>query len=103
MKRGITVASAAGFRAQTRPPGTEFSDAETKRQKPSSKRANAGRDQNPRTEWPEIPAETLYLASRRKPAVCGDWMVAAAVVFPYFSADPDGKSGVPLHELPYGP
>src|SRR5258708_10435346 len=28
-KRGITAASAAGFRAQTRPPGTEFLDAET--------------------------------------------------------------------------
>src|SRR6266481_4251664 len=26
-------------------------------------------------EWPEIPAETPYLASYRKRAVCEDWMV----------------------------
>src|SRR5258708_33731057 len=61
--------------AQPRPPGTEFLDAETKRQKSSFKPANARRDQNPGTEWPEIPAETRYSASCRKRAVCGDWMV----------------------------
>jgi len=54
-------------------------DAETKRQKSSFKRANARRDQNPGTEWPEIPAETRYSASCRKRAVCGDWMVVGAV------------------------
>ena len=43
----------------------------------AAKCANANRDQNPGTEWPEIPAETRYSASRRKRAVCGDWMVGA--------------------------
>src|SRR6266404_5423338 len=66
--------------AQPRPPGTEILDAETKRQKSSFKRANARRDQNPGTEWPEIPAETRYSASSRKRAVCGDWMVVRAVI-----------------------
>jgi len=61
----------------TTAPGTEFLDAETKRQKSSSKTANACGDQNPGNEWPEIPAETLYSARYRKPAVCGDWMVGA--------------------------
>jgi hypothetical protein len=36
---------------------------------------NACRDQNPGNEWPEIPAETHYLASYQERAVCGDWMV----------------------------
>src|SRR6266566_5296560 len=67
------------LRVQPRPPGTEFLEAETKRQKSSSKRANARRDQNSLIEWPEIPAKTLELASCRKPAVCGDWMVVCAV------------------------
>jgi hypothetical protein len=57
------------------PPGTEFLDAETGRQKQSAKRANARRDQNPGNERSEIPAETPYLAWYRKRAVCGDWMV----------------------------
>ncbi len=42
--------SRARLRAQPRPPGTEFLDAETKRQKPSFERANADRDQNPGNE-----------------------------------------------------
>src|SRR5258707_15249494 len=66
--------------AQPRPPGTEILDAETKRQKSSFKRANARRDQNPGTEWPEIPAETRYSASCRKRAVCKDWVVVCAVI-----------------------
>ena len=33
------------------------------------------RDQSPRSKWPEIPAETPYLALWRKRAVCKDWMV----------------------------
>jgi hypothetical protein len=49
--------TALGLRAQSRPPGTEFLDAETRGQKWSFKRANARRDQKPRIEWPEIPAE----------------------------------------------
>jgi hypothetical protein len=36
---------------------------------------NARRDQNPRIEWPEIPAETPYLASYRERAVCKGWVV----------------------------
>src|SRR5258706_10345725 len=78
-KSEIRVYSAVQPCAQPRPPGTEFLDAETKRQKSSFKRANARRDQNPGTEWPEIPAETRYSASCRKRAVCGDWMVVCAV------------------------
>ena len=78
-KRGITAASAAGFRARTRPPGTEFLDAETGHQKSLVKCANGRRDQNPGSDWPKIPAETPYSASDRKPAVCGDWMVVCAV------------------------
>jgi hypothetical protein len=60
---------------QSRLPGTEFLDAETKRQKSPLKCANAYRDQNPGSEWPENPAETPYLVSYRKRAVCKDWMV----------------------------
>jgi hypothetical protein len=67
--------SAVQLRAQPQPPGTEFLDAETKRQKSSFKRANARRDENSRVEWPEIPAGTLYLASYRKRAVCKGWVV----------------------------
>jgi hypothetical protein len=40
---------------------------------------NARRDENPEIEWPKIPAETPYLASHGKRAVCGDWVVDAAV------------------------
>jgi hypothetical protein len=62
------------------PPGTEFLDVETRRQKSPPKWVNARRDQNPGCEWPEIRAERPYLASYRKRAVCGDWMVAEAVL-----------------------
>ena len=54
-------------------------DAETGRQKSPLKRTNAHRDKNPGIEWPEIRAETPYLASYRKRPVCGDWMVVCAV------------------------
>jgi hypothetical protein len=67
------------LRAQAQPPGTEFLDAETERQKSPLKRANARRDENPGSKWPKIPAKTPYLASYRKRAVCGDWMVVCAV------------------------
>src|SRR5258707_8161464 len=50
-------------------------------QKSPLRRANAHRDKDLRNEWPEIPAETPYLASYRKRAVCGDWMVVCAVRF----------------------
>jgi hypothetical protein len=69
----------ADFASKTWPPGTEFLDAETGRQKSALKSVSARRDQSPENKWPEIPAKTPYLASYRKPAVCGDWMVVCAV------------------------
>ena len=78
-KSELRVAIAVGLRAQSRLPGTEFLDAETGRQKSPLKRANARRDENPGSKWPKIPAKTPYLASYRKRAVCGDWMVVCAV------------------------
>src|SRR6266404_7548156 len=59
---------------RSRPPGTEFLDAETGRQKPPPKRMSVHRDQSPRSKWPETPAETPYLALWRKRAVCKDWL-----------------------------
>src|SRR5450755_895715 len=47
--------SAVQLRAQSRLRGTEFLDAETKRQKSPLKCANACRDQSPGSKWPEIP------------------------------------------------
>jgi hypothetical protein len=79
-KGRFTGACAVGLHAQGWPPGTEFLDAETGRQKSPPKCVNARRDQNPGCEWPEIPAERPYLASYRKRAVCGDWMVVCAVM-----------------------
>ena len=78
-KRPIYGACAVGLHAQGWPPGTEFLDAETGRQKSPPKCVNARKDQNPGCEWPEIPAERPYLASYRKRAVCGDWMVVCTV------------------------
>src|SRR6266849_3574599 len=63
--RNCGWAIAVGLRAQSRLPGTEFLDAETKRQKSPLKCANAYRDQNPGSEWPENPVETPYLAPYR--------------------------------------
>ena len=54
-KVGIAGAIAVGLRAQSRLPGTEFLDAETKRQKSPLKCANAYRYLNPGSEWPENP------------------------------------------------
>src|SRR6266404_6850735 len=45
---------------RSRPPGTEFLDAETGRQKPPPKRVSAHRDQSPRSKWPEIPRNALF-------------------------------------------
>src|ERR1700675_1157639 len=72
--------STVRLHAQPRLPGTEFLDAETGRQKPPPKCANAHRDQNPGIESPEMPAETPYWTSCRTRAVCGDWMVVCAVI-----------------------
>src|SRR5712675_2430174 len=76
---GIAAAGAAGFCARTRPPGTEFLDAETGPQISPPKWVSAHRDKNPGNEWSEIPAETPYLVSSQNRAVCGDRMVADAV------------------------
>jgi uncharacterized protein GlcG (DUF336 family) len=54
--------SAVNFAFKAWLPGTEFLDAETGRQKSPLRCANAYRDQIPGSEWPEIPAETPYLA-----------------------------------------
>jgi hypothetical protein len=80
LKSAEETASVTGDRKSGRSPGTEFLDAETRRQKSRPKSVNAGRDQNPGSEWPEIPAEAPYLASYRKRAVCGDWMVVCTVI-----------------------
>ena len=74
-KVGIAGAVRSNFALIARLPGTEFFDAETRRQKSSRKRANACRDQSLGSKWPEIPAEAPYLASTREGVVCGDWMV----------------------------
>jgi len=68
-----------GFRARARPPGTEFLDAETGRQKSPPKWVSAHRDKITGNKGSEIPAETRYLASGRKRSVCEDWMVVCAV------------------------
>src|ERR1700738_5448883 len=70
-----TASTSLGLRAQSRPPGTEFLDAETRRQKRSFKRANARRDQKPRIEWPEIPAETPLSSVVSESSVCKGWVV----------------------------
>ena len=48
-----------------------------------NRRSNAralSRDQNPRNEWPKIPAETPYLALSPTSAVCEGWVVVCAVI-----------------------
>jgi hypothetical protein len=62
LKVGIPCASAVGPRDRARPPGTDFSDAETGRQKSALKYVSARRDQSPASERPEIPTETPYSA-----------------------------------------
>jgi hypothetical protein len=52
----LRVQNAVELRAQARPPGTEFLDAETGRQKPPLKCDNAHRDENPGIEWPTTSA-----------------------------------------------
>ena len=79
-KAGTAGAVRSHFVLKTRPPGTEFLDAETGRKKPSRKSVNASRDQSPESKWPEIPAEEPYLASTRGRVVCGDRMVVCAVI-----------------------
>ena len=68
-------------------------DAETGRQKPPLKCADAHRDQNPGIEWPKIPAETPYQASCRNWTVCKGWMVVCAVKYEPVSLLFDQKQG----------
>ena len=82
-------------------------DAETGRQKSPPKRVSAHRDKNPGNEWPEIPAETPYLASYRKRAVCGDWMVEVvgyklATHPPVIEPVSAGKSGTEICDAETG-
>jgi hypothetical protein len=74
---GFAGARAADLAPKAWPPGTDFLDAETGRQKSALKCVSARRDQSPASEGPKIPAETPYSASYRKRAVCEDWMVEA--------------------------
>src|SRR5258707_10846054 len=66
--------------ARARPPGTEFLDAETGRQKSPLKRATVCRDQSSGIGWPKVPVETHRSASYRKYTVCKGWMVVCAVI-----------------------
>ena len=86
-------ARAANFAPKAWPPGTDFLDAETGRQKSALKYVSARRDQSPASEWPKIPAETPYSASYRKRAVCEDWMVVCAVICEPVSASKIGYYG----------
>src|SRR5260221_2027998 len=68
---------AVQLRAQSPAAGNGIFGCRDRAPKSPLKCANVGRDQNPRSEWPEIPAETPYSESYRKRAVCEDWMVGA--------------------------
>ena len=46
---------------KTQPPGTEFWDPETGHQKSPLRRLETFRDQNPRNEKPQIPAESARM------------------------------------------
>jgi hypothetical protein len=56
-------------------PGTEFFDAETGRQKSPPSAQTPPETKIQEVGGPEILAETLYLTSRRKRAVCKDCVV----------------------------
>src|SRR5260370_16076145 len=77
---------AVQLRAQSPAAGNGIFGCRDRAPKSPLKCANVGRDQNPRSEWPEIPAETPYSESYRKRAVCEDWMVVCAVVYEPVSA-----------------
>ena len=57
-KIAIAAANAVGIRALALPPGTEFLDAKTGRQKSALKRATVRRDQSLGIGSPKVPAET---------------------------------------------
>jgi hypothetical protein len=69
--------SAVQLRAQSPAAGNGIFRCRDRAPKTATKMRARHRDQNPGSEWPEIPAETPYSASYRKRAVCGDWMVEA--------------------------
>src|SRR5258706_4703094 len=63
---------AVQLRAQSPAAGNGIFGCRDRAPKSPLKCANVGRDQNPGSEWPEIPAETPYSESYRKRAVCED-------------------------------
>ena len=73
----VEYGGAVQLRAQSPAAGNGIFGCRDRAPKSPLKCANVGRDQNPRSEWPEIPAETPYSESYRKRAVCEDWMVGA--------------------------
>jgi hypothetical protein len=73
----IATANEVRIPARASPPGTEFLDAETGRQKSPLKRITVRRDQNLGNGWPKVPAETPYLGYCRKFGVCKGWVVEA--------------------------
>src|SRR5258707_3633562 len=79
--------SAVQLRAQSPAAGNGIFGCRDRAPKSPLKCGNVGRDQNPRSEWPEIPAETPYSESYRKRAVCEDWMMVWAVVCEPVSAE----------------
>src|SRR5258705_10047282 len=74
-KSELRVAVRSNFVAPSPAAGNGIFGCRDRAPKSPLKCANVGRDQNPRSEWPEIPAETPYSESYRKRAVCEDWMV----------------------------
>src|SRR5258705_13586420 len=79
-KSELRVAVRSNFVAPSPAAGNGIFGCRDRAPKSPLKCANVGRDQNPRSEWPEIPAETPYWESYRKRAVCEDWMVVCAVM-----------------------
>jgi hypothetical protein len=72
---GITATRAVRLCAPGSVAGNGIFGLKTERQNPLPKVANAGRDKNPELGWQKSPAETAYLTSSRKFAVCEGWVV----------------------------
>jgi hypothetical protein len=75
VNRAITASNALGLRVRTWPPGTEYWDAETGRQRVAREGTTHPQRQKAGQRAPKIPAGTPYLASPRKPSVCKGWVV----------------------------
>src|SRR5258705_13575534 len=71
-KSELRVAVRSNFVAPSPAAGNGIFGCRDRAPKSRLKCANVGRDQNPRSEWPEIPAETPYWESYRKRAVCDE-------------------------------